>query len=239
MARKATITDPLVHSQTRATWLASGVAVAALLISILSLYEARQARISTTKDDLSVRLHRQGGDTPISIVKRPSVVRAGTVVVPWSLLLSNVGSGTISVTGYEVTQIARSNETVSYSGLDSGLTAAETGEPVSLPLALEAGRSVRLNLNIGINPGQRAYEHLTESIVGSSATISLGKAELSLAGKAIDIYDNPVKPYIDNGMVVGFQIEDWKNEQVFLVKLTTSRGAVTGELAFWYDRPRQ
>ena len=239
MARKAPIADPLVRSQTRATWLASGVAVAALLISFLSLYEARQARVSATRDDLSVRLHRQGGDTPISIVKRPPAVKAGTVVVPWSLLLSNVGSGTISVTGYEVTQVVRSNETVSYSGLDSGLTAAETGEQIALPLALEAGKSIRLNLNIGINPGQRAYEELTALIVGSSATISLRKVELALAGKAIDIYDNPVKPYLDNGKVVGWQIENWKNEQVFLVKVTTSRGAVTGELAFWYDRQRQ
>lgn len=65
------------------------------------------------------------------------------------------------------------------------------------------------------------------------------KAELSLSGKSIDIYDNPVKPYLDNGTVVGWQIENWKNEQVFLVKVTTSRGAVTGELAFWYDRQRQ
>ena len=153
--------------------------------------------------------------------------------------MSNVGSGTISVTGYEVTQVVRSNEIVSYSGLDGGLTTAETGEPVALPLALEAGKSVRLNLNIGINPGQRAYEELTDQLVGSRATISLNKAELTLAGKAIDMYDNRVKPYIDNGKVVGWEIENWKNEQIFLVKVTTSRGAVTGELAFWYDRQRQ
>lgn len=239
MARKAPNTDPIVRSQTRAAWLASGVAVVALLVSMLSLHEARQARISTTKDDLSVRVRRQGGDTPISIVKRSPVTRAGTIVVPWSLLVSNVGSGKISITGYEVTQVARANEIVSYSGLDSGLTVAETGEPVVLPISLEAGRSVRLNLNIGINPGQRAYERLTESIVGSRATTTVGEAELSLAGKEIDIYDNAVKPYIDNGKVVGFEIANWKNEQVFLVKLTTSRGAVTGELAFWYDRERQ
>ena len=153
--------------------------------------------------------------------------------------MSNVGSGTISITGYEVTQVVRSNDIVSYSGLDSGLTTAETGEPVALPLAIEAGRSVRLNLNIGIQPGQRAYEHLTESIAGSRASISLGKAELSLAGKSIDIYDNAVKPMFDNGKVVGWEIGDWKNEQVFLIKVTTSRGAVTGELAFWYERQRQ
>jgi hypothetical protein len=239
MARKPPAPDPLVRSQTRATWLASGVAVAALVVSLFSLYEARQTRIAATKDELSVRLRREGGDVPISIVKRSTPLRAGTVVVPWDMLISNVGSGTISITGYEVTQVVRSNEAVSYSGLDSGLSVPESGERVALPIALEAGKSIRLNLSIGITPGPRAYEYLTSSMTGSRMTTTLSKAEFSLAAKEIDIYDNPVKPYVDGARVVGWQIENWRNEQVFLVKISTSRGVITGELAFWYDRPRQ
>lgn len=239
MARKQPIPDPLVRSQTIATWLASGVAVVALVVSLFSLYEARQARISATRDDLSARVRRPAGDATISVTKKSPTLKAGSVVVPWNLLLSNVGNSTISVTSYEVTQIVGSDKYVSYSGLDNGLSAAETNEPIALPFSLEAGRSVRLNLNIGLNPGPSAYEHLTSLMVGATASMSIGKAELSLAGKSIDIFDNPAKPMISDGTVMGWEIENWKNEQVFLIKLVTSRGAVTSELAFWYDRPRQ
>lgn len=239
MARKQTTPDPLIRSQTSATWLASGVAVVALLVSIFSLYEARQARVAATRDELSISLHRPTGGTTISITKRPGSIKAGAVVAPWSMLLSNVGSSTVSVTGYEVTQIAGSNDWVSYSDIDSGITSAEKDEPVSLPLALEAGRSVRLNLHIGLNPGPRAYDILSEAMVGKTTSMATGQAELLLAAKSIDIFDNPVKPMHADGTVSGYSIDNWKNEQVFLVKLTTSRGAVTSEPAYWYGRPRQ
>ena len=239
MARKKITPDPLVRSQNKATWLASGVAVLALIVSVFSLYETRMARVAATRDEISFSLHRPSGDATISITKKPGSNEVGAIVAPWSMLLSNVGSSTVSVTSYEVTQIAGANDWISYADIDSGMTTTEGNEAVSFPLTLEAGRSIRMNLNIGLNPGLRAYGVLSGTVVGQTSSMGIWKAELLLAAKSIDIFDNPVKPFYSDGAVSGYLIESRLKEQVFLVKVTTSRGVVTSELAYWYGHPDQ
>lgn len=144
-----------VASQTWVTWLASLVAFVALIVSLISLYEAHEARVSTVRDEMLLRANRPMGDQPVSIKKTAGAVRFGSVAVTWDLMVSNTGNSTISITGYEVSQIAGSKGQLMYSGLDRGLFSSESNQPLALPIVLEAGKSIRLLAVVGLNPGKK------------------------------------------------------------------------------------
>ncbi|MBT9540552.1 MAG: hypothetical protein IV098_11845 [Thiobacillus sp.] len=159
-------------------------------------------------------------------------------MAPWSVLISNIGSSTLSITSYEIDQVTSDNSIAGYSGLDSGLRQGDSLEPVSLPLSLESGKSVRFTLGIGLNPGVRAYEAILGSLDGARSTASIGNVEHLLASKSIDIYDNPVLPLTSDGQLSGWSVKDTSKEQIFLFKVRTARGVESGDLAFWYERER-
>ena len=207
-------------------------------MSLFSLYESHEARVSTVRDKLLLRARRPMGDQPISIRKSAGELHFGSVAVPWELLLSNTGNSTVSITRYEVSQIDGNSSQVLYSGLDRGLFSPEGNQPVSLPMVLEAGKSVRLLAVVGLNPGRKAYTTMAETIQGNEATVSLSSIEGALAKRGIDLYDNPVAPYISDGAVIGWRVEQQGKEQVFLFKMNTARGAVVTEVSSWYDLKR-
>ena len=238
MTKRVSSPDPHVASQTRATWLASLVASVALIVSLISLYEAHEARVSTVSDEVLLHAYRPKGDQPVSIKKTAGRVRFGSVAVPWDLLVSNTGNSTISITGYEVLQIAGTKGQLMYSGIDRGLFSSESNRPLALPIALEAGKSIRLVAVVGLNPGRKAYDVLTKTISGSEETRSLSSVEKLLASKMLDIYDNPVTPLIPSREVSGWRVEKQGKEQLFLFKIRTARGSEAKEVASWYDFKR-
>lgn len=145
----------------------------------------------------------------------------------------------MSVTSYEVQQLSDSGGEVLYSGLDRGLLSPETNEAVHLPFALESGRSIRLRLDIGINPGAKAYKILAAAIGDRQTKMPVDKTEKMLAKNGFDIYDNPVTVFSTNdGNLSGWQVVFPTNEQVFLIHFRTARGAEVRELASWYGSKR-
>ena len=238
MPKRVPPTVPHVASQTWATWLASLVAFVALIVSLISLYEAHEARVSSVRDEVLLRANRPMGDQPVSIKKTAGAVRFGSVTVPWDLMVSNTGNSTISITGYEASQIAGSKGQLMYSGLDRGLFSSESNQPLALPIVLEAGKSIRLLAVVGLNPGQKAYNVLAKTVSGTEETRSLKSVEKLLASKMLDIYDNPVTPLNTSGVVSGWRVEKQGKEQVFIFKIRTARGSEVKELASWYDFKR-
>lgn len=238
MTKKATLDHLVAKSQTRATWIASVVAAVALVVSLLSLYESHQARLATVRDELILRAKHPMGDQKINVKKMPGSMHFGAVSVPWELLLSNTGNSTVSITGYEVAESSSAAGQIMYSGIDGGILSPETKQAIELPVTLEAGKSIRLLLIIGINPGAMAYAELTEGMSESHRTLPLDTAEKLLAMKEIDIYDNPVTPIVFDGKVNGWRVEKQDKEQVFLIKFHTARGVEVSEVTSWYDLKR-
>jgi hypothetical protein len=241
MPKKPSLTNPtaqIAQSQTRATWLASVIAVIALVASMFSLYESHEARVSTVRDQVLIRSRRPMGDQLISIQKSVGEFHYGSITAPWELLISNTGNSTISITKYEVFQVTSEGGQIMYTGLNRGLSMPKSNQQIDLPLVLEAGKSIRLLAHIGISPGKSAYRAITEAMPDRIATKPLSQIEKVLAKKGIDIYDNPVIPFIDGGEVSGWQVEHLGKEQVFLFKLQTARGADVNELSSWYDLKR-
>jgi hypothetical protein len=224
-------------SQTWATWIASVTAVFAFVISLFSLYESHEARVAALRDELIVRARRPMGDTLISIHKVNGSLKLGVIRAPWDVLISNTGSSTVSITGYEVLEL-RSNlgkvegqlGEVSYSSLDRGLLSPESGQVVGLPLTLEAGKSVHLLLLLGLIPGDKAYKVLLTAIGDREASLPLLTAEKLLAKSGIDMYDNPVTL-----LPSGWRVEKQGKEQIFLLKFRTARGTEIREITSWYS----
>jgi hypothetical protein len=241
MAKKPTIDHEVAKSQTRATWIASVVAAVALLVSLLSLYESHETRMAAMRDELLLRARRPMGDQQINI-KKVSVsggMRLGAIAVPWEVLLSNTGNSTASITGYEVTEASPLRGQVMYSGIDGGVFSPEGSQAVALPITLEAGKSIRLIIVIGLNPGPSVYAALSEDMTGTQKTLPLVAVEKFLAKRGIDIYDNPITPMIlSNGEVSGWSVEKQGKEQVFLIKVRTARGIEVSEVTSWYDLKR-
>ncbi len=240
MSKKPSTKDATARSQTRATWIASVVAVIALVVSLLSWYEAHEARVASVRDELI--LHARGPTSQMPLVFRPTtggLNAFGSVIVPWDLLLSNTGNSTISITGYKVVQVADQGREVQYSGLDSGLFSGDGKESLPLPMVLEAGKSIRIVAMVGITPGKGALRVLTELLSKQSSAMSVYSIEEFLAAQEIDIYDNTVTPYVSNGKVFGWRVNQHGNEQRFMFTLRTARGTETKELSSWYDYRHQ
>jgi hypothetical protein len=244
MAKKPAFKKPSLNtqvlgaasSQPRAAWIAPVASVVAIVISLFSLHESHEARVAAFRDELIVRARRPGGDAPVSILKVPGAMALGAVVVPWDILISNTGTSTVSITGYEIQQVAdRSNAITSYSGLDNGLVSLESGAAIRLPISLESGKSVRLTLSIGLRPGARAYQALLAVVQDRERHIPLFDAEKLLAKNGIDMYDNPVSPLSSGAELNGWSVDTHGREQVFLLKFRTARGAEFGEVTSWYS----
>ena len=185
MAKKPSLNSQVAQassSQTRATWFASVAAAVAIVISLFSPYESHEARVAALRDELIVRARRPSGDTQITILKVAGSMRLGAVRAPWDVLISNTGTSTVSIIGYEVGQLADKGES-RYSGLDSGLLSPESGHVVGLPIALDAGKSVRFMLVIGQIPGDRAYKILLAAAGDREANLPLHAAEKVLTKK--------------------------------------------------------
>jgi hypothetical protein len=185
-----------------------------------------------------LRARRPIGNQQINILKSVGEnSNFGSITVPWELLLSNIGNTTVSITEYEVFQLDTEGQ-ILYTGLDRGLFSPENNQLVALPIALEAGKSIRLTAVIGLNPGKKAYAAITENMSNIQMQQPLIKIQKILAKKGLDIYDNPVVPSIMDGEVSGWRVEQQENEQIFLFKMHTARGVEANEVSSWYDLKR-
>jgi hypothetical protein len=236
MTKRPSLNDQAVHSQTRATWVASIIAAFALIISLFSLYESHEARVATLRDELLLLSHRPNGDQSVTIQKVKGSLYMGSITIPWEVLISNIGSSTASITGYEVLQTTTSKGEIYYSGIEKGLFSPDTKEPVTLPIILEAGKSIRLLVAVGIDPGPKAYKVLIDAV--GEKTIPLRTAEKLLAKNGIDLYDNLVVPFPSKQDVKGWSIEQQGKEQIFLFNFHTARGTKISEMTSWYDIKR-
>lgn len=228
------ITDS-AKSQTKAAWIASVAAVFAVLISCISLFESHETRIAALQDELIVRAQRPMGDTPIFIHKENGPLAFGAIKAPWNVLISNTGASTVSITGYEVRQIAGNFGDMFYSGIDGGLHSPDSTKLVSLPISLEAGQSIHLLLVIGMNPGPRAYKLLLTETGDHDAQMLLSDAEKLLAKGGVDMYDNPVSLLNMVDANNGFRVDKQGKEQVFLLRFHTARGAQAEATMSWYS----
>jgi len=237
MTKNSTLEHQVAKSQTLATWIASIVAGIALVVSLFSLHETHEARMAAVRDELLIRARRPMGDQQVNIKKETGTVHFGPIAVPWEVLLSNIGNSTVSITGYEVLEVTPDGQLM-YSGIDRGIFSPLNNQAVALPLTLEAGKSIRLSLLLGLNPGPSAYATLTESMTGNQKTLPLIAIEKLLAKKGIDIYDNTVVPMLSNGEINGWRVEKQGKEQIFLIKIHTARGVELAEMTSWYDLHR-
>lgn len=229
------MTDKTVQSQTLATWIASIVAALAFVVSLFSLYESHETRMTTIRDNVTFHVSRYTGDYPLGVKSTRGSMRLGVVEALWEILVSNTGSGTVSLTGYEIYQVAQQGGEILYSGMDKGIFSVDNLAPVNLPITLEAGKSIRLLLKIGISPGENAYKLLCSTVERKQRMMTLEIAEKLLAANGIDIYDNTVVPFWVDGEVSGWSVEKRGNEQNFLLKIRTSRGTEICNITNWYD----
>lgn len=237
MAKKRSVTKITgsSNSQTNATWIASIAAVFAVLISCISLYESYETRVAVFHDELIVRAQRPMGDVPIFIHKENGPLVFGAIRAPWNVLVSNTGASTVSITGYEIRQIAGNFGDMFYSNINGGLHSPDSTKLISLPITLEAGQSVRLLLVIGMNPGPKAYKLLLAATGDHDAQMPLSDAEKLLAKGGVDMYDNAVSLLDPAEPNNGFRVDNQGKEQVFLLRFHTARGAQAQATMSWYS----
>lgn len=159
----------------------------------------------------------------------------GAIRAPWSVLISNTGADTVSITGYEIRQIAGKLGNMYYSNIDGGLHSPDSMERVTLPISLDAGHSVRLLLVVGMNPGPKAYKLLLAAAGNHDAQMPLKEAEQLLAKGGVDIYDNTVSYLNPAEPTDGFRVDTQGKEQVFLLRFYTARGAQAQTTMSWYS----
>ena len=232
MAKKPPTTDPLARSQTRATWIATIAAVAALALSVIALYESREARIASRHDELRIHAYRPA--LPITVQDGKGPLHYAGVVAQWQVMISNTGTSTVSIVNYDVFELKLDGTEFLYSELDQGVSLPESNQALSLPIHLEAGRSIKLRFSIGLTPGPKAYQTLTAAFEDKPTSVHLREVEETLAKNGIDIYDNPALLF--HGMVSIWCGERQCNEQVFVFRFVTARGVLASETTSWYDQ---
>jgi len=233
MQPKNFIHDLGKSGQTKVAWYSLYIAVFALVASLASLYESHQARVTMVQDELTFNFQQydDGSALEFEVIKGGRIYPGIIMKSAWDTLISNTGTSTLSIIRYEIFQV-KPNSLVAYSKLDKGLSSKD-GKPLSLPIVLDTGKSIRININIGIRPGIRAYKIYTNNM---NNQLDLTTYRKILFKNNIDIYDNPVGPLILNNEVVegGTEIFNRDKEQVFEIRLYTARGGIFSKTSSWY-----
>lgn len=216
------------------TWSAFIVSLIALFTSVWSVWETRETRLATTKDQIQVQARRPFGNELISTTKNQTFP-FGILIVPWDIVISNIGNSTVSITDYEVSQQNTSDKIDYYSDLNHGLTSADTNESITLPITLEAGKSMHFKLLIGIKLGENANRIVSKIPNTKNKPISIHAIEHELATNKIDIYDNPVTTFGTDKIIAGWRVENTDKNQIFNFQFKTARGYSTQAYSSWYN----
>ena len=217
----------------------NAVAILALIVAALAYYETRQARLTATRDEVVIRTHRVGGNASAVIRKISSgPIAMSGVSIPWDIVITNVGASTISISAIDIHELTSQGSHVLYVHLAGPVLTPDQQKAVDLPLSIEAGKSERLTVMVGLIAGSRAYKLLSAGLEGNAKPVSLNALEKTLAASKIDIYDNPAEPIFVSGEVRGWSVASPIREQSFAFSIKTVRGAVATDISSWYSSRR-
>jgi hypothetical protein len=199
------------------------VSLIALLIAGLTWHEARQTRIAPVLDVLRFNLDGPASTHPVRIIENKYPQESRFVAVPFEGVLANNGISTVSVVSFGFSQVGpgmQKTNSLWYPQLPQGIFDANTGNPIVLPLVLEAGKVQPLVIVVGLAAGKKAFSFMSEA----GGTISANNLMFGLAAKNIDLYDNPVKPNWTGAEVTSFGVTDLKMSQQIRIDVNTARG---------------
>ena len=245
-----------MDSSTKATWIASVVALFSLILSIYNNHETNKLRLETRKENIRVKIESVIECDGLLSIKKPieSCYHNPQIdfIIPWEVTLSNTGTLTTSITRWTFSQsfIAPNNENnCSYFCGDINAVQVVNTIPFSeLPLNLPPGESIKIRFLSKFKPGKVAKKFLLnymEKTKESSWDFKQIQHELAF-DQQIDIFDRPLTfvsfPLPDGATyAIGYKDKKFKNKIVpyddveLQFQYTTAKGNQFECRKSWYD----
>ncbi|MCK4794334.1 MAG: hypothetical protein KAV87_61975 [Desulfobacteraceae bacterium] len=219
----------------RKFWVTTIIAIAALLISVVSTIfnEIRYAK--NEQEAVYVTIKKFFGEYPISTTDDYSGIKGnGLINTIWEVILSNTGKSTVSIVEYDLWTVHQDGM-VQYSGFNQGLFNPDLTK-ADLPINIEPGTSIKLFLKTGLSVGLKASKLISAAPPEAKSRIMVLSKYLAGEGM-IDIFDNPVTPFWDEKKtkVTGFRVDSQENDQVILISFRTARNNSYLDDSRWYE----
>lgn len=221
----------IARSSKNATWVSAGASILAVLISIIALYFSYLAFQHSAKDILIFSVERYQGDYKTKLYKFASSEMPALINSYWGCLLVNRGGKAVSIVDMDVEQLSEKG-IIKYSLMKGNIYDKEM-KPITLPFDIDPSKSVKTYMEVRLAVDPRSFSVLNEKY-SFDQSYSIEEIIRFLALRSIDFYGNPVRPYLYNGEMKGFEVEAPQKQQFlnFTVK-TGGRNEFLSQ-AGWY-----
>jgi hypothetical protein len=171
--------------------LTLSISTFALAIAVATFgYTVVQDRQEKT-EQLSLSVTERRSEYPVEIMPGFGSLTPALIALDWSALIANNGSTPVSVVEYELYGTRPNGNRFTYSRLNLGLRDAD-GTELELPILLDPGHAVRVNVTTGVMVIDSVYRALmTRFRVGDRPWYD--EVWRTLARQGIDIWGNRVK----------------------------------------------
>lgn len=161
-------------------WFARLLAIASLIVAIISIIIPYQKTISDDKESIII-FHdiEENGDLLIS----SETSRFG---IPWIITLSNVGKVDLSIISYDIEEIREDGIITAYLPIDNDLTDLKNTR-AKLPLSLKAGETKLFRLYVAFDPPEKIKDILL-SLSGGKNSISFEDALFEIGKEGYSLY---------------------------------------------------
>jgi hypothetical protein len=209
-----------------ALWVSIGSAFLSIASFLFSIYVFNQGRAEVLSADLSLT----SGRDPLRCIALG--LNSLIIQTPARLIVSNNGDRKISLVTYRVFQSLGSAGRRYYSHIDSGLFSSER-KRVELPLSIEAGDSIKMEILLGVWANQKAAAEIRKSSLCKKPFARKKLMEV-LGGKGLDIYGNSVRIEKNGTGLTFYGPGQDAKQQEFEIVLTTGRGSRFYASTSWY-----
>jgi hypothetical protein len=158
------------------------------------------------------------------------------IILPtrWDFVVANNGPKNVSLLSYELKQM-HDGSSDWFTGLDRGIFDSNNSR-VEFPLVIDAGKSVRFAVEIGVPVDPKAHALVSKHEGEPFRTIQ--EALRYLAKNHTDLFGNSVEPVLDGERVTGFSVKPSSIEPVFILRFESTRGGKFWDAVFWYRVPK-
>ncbi|MBL4680143.1 MAG: hypothetical protein JKY88_05395 [Pseudomonadales bacterium] len=209
------------RGKSKVDWFTRWLAIAGLVTAIIAIIIPVLIQRYDDQERLSIWMRTNPGGY---ILVPDSIANSNVVQVPWLFTLSNVSKITLSITGFNVTQIQEGGR-MKFSHMTNAFRNADDSDLI-LPITLSSGESKTIKLHIGFESNQKVLELLTRLHTDTGAFTHnesfkyLAKQELTMYGGTAERQDYP-----EGGIKISVNSEFWQQEPIYQVDFFTGRGS--------------
>nr|WP_319570406.1 hypothetical protein [uncultured Draconibacterium sp.] len=205
--------------------------IIALIALVLAIGSFLYTYIESKRNDMEV-LNINSKKT---FFPEPAIILTPFNLLPsyWECVLTNNSRQTISINNYDI-KCLKDNETIiSYSNMNLGLFDFDR-TPISLPININAGESIKLYLEIGVQIHPEPM-NIINSNVDSTKQYTYNELKNILAKKGTDIFGNKVNAKFENGELLMFSLENNNyNKDKYILTFESGRNNFYHSELNWY-----